>query len=51
MQGKTMGFKPKQSIVNGMTTISFPKENLATGIYVFQLQNTTELMQRRVMVY
>jgi hypothetical protein len=37
--------------VNGMTTISFPKENLATGIYVFQLQNTTELMQRRVMVY
>jgi hypothetical protein len=51
MQGKTMDFKPKQTMVNGMTTISFPKEDLATGIYVFQLQNNTQLLQRRVMVY
>jgi len=51
MQGKTMGSKPKQTMVNGMTTISFSKENLSTGIYVFKLQNSTQLLQRKVMVY
>ena len=51
MQGKTMGSKPKQTMVNGMTTISFSRENLSTGIYVFKLQNSTQLLQRKVMVY
>lgn len=51
MQGKTMASKPKQTMVNGMTTISFSKENLSTGIYVFKLQNSTQLLQRKVMVY
>jgi hypothetical protein len=51
LQGRVMGTKPKQTFVNGMTTISFPKENLSTGVYVFQLHNSTDVMQRRVMVY
>lgn len=51
LQGRVMGTKPKQTFVNGMTTISFPKESLSTGVYVFQLHNSTNVMQRRVMVY
>ena len=51
LQGKIMGSKPKQTMVDGMTTISFSKENLSTGIYVFKLQNSTQVLQRKVMVY
>ncbi len=51
LEGRTMGFKPKQTMVNGMTTISFAKEDLATGIYIFRLKNSTQMLQRRVMVY
>lgn len=51
LQGRTMGFKAQQNFQNGMTTVSFPKTDIATGVYIFQLRNSTQLLQRRVMVY
>lgn len=51
LQGRTMGYKAQQNFQNGMTTVSFPKTNISTGIYIFQLRNSTQMLQRRVMVY
>ncbi|MBL8002758.1 MAG: T9SS type A sorting domain-containing protein [Flavobacteriales bacterium] len=51
LQGRTMGYKAQQNFQNGMTTVSFPKTDIATGIYVFQLRNSDQLLQRRVMIY
>ncbi len=49
ISGKIIGFK-SQTIGN-MTIVSFPKEKLSTGIYIFKIQNSTRLLQCRVMVY
>ncbi|MCB0791503.1 MAG: T9SS type A sorting domain-containing protein [Flavobacteriales bacterium] len=49
-QGKVMVTRPKQQIQNGITHLSFPKDAIATGIYMIQLQNDNSALNRRIMI-
>jgi len=50
-QGKVMITRTSQTINNGYTTLKVDKSSIAPGIYVVQLQNATNLMTRRAMIY
>ncbi len=47
-QGKVMAVQAAQAIGTGITTLHVPKRGIATGIYLVQLQNSTNRMSRRV---
>lgn len=47
-QGKVMASRGAQTINTGTTTLRVDKRDIATGIYVVQLYNSTNMMSRRV---
>ncbi|MCB9171016.1 MAG: T9SS type A sorting domain-containing protein [Flavobacteriales bacterium] len=49
-QGKVMVTRPEQQIQNGITHLAFPKNGIATGIYMIQLQNEGGSLNRRIMI-
>ncbi len=50
-QGKVMLSRPSQAISKGYTPLKLNKNGIATGVYVICLQNTNDVMTRRVMLY
>lgn len=49
-QGKVMTVRPSQVINTGATTLKVNKGTIATGVYVVQLQNASNVMTRRVIL-
>ena len=47
-QGKVMTTRSSQAINTGSTTLRVDKRDIATGIYMVQLLNSTNMMSRRV---
>lgn len=47
-QGKVMTTRASQAINTGSTTLQVDKRGIATGIYMVQLFNSTNMMSRRV---
>lgn len=47
-QGKVMATRTSQAINTGSTTLRIDKRDIATGIYMVQLLNSTNMMSRRV---
>ncbi len=50
-QGKMLGGKQAQAVNTGITTLRLEKRDIATGIYVLQLQNQANRMSRRLHVH
>lgn len=50
-QGKVMLTRPAQNILKGYTPLKLSKAGISTGVYVIALQNTNDVMTRRVMLY
>jgi hypothetical protein len=50
VQGKELMTYPSQVINDGVTTLSFDKGTISTGVYVLRLHNADNMMSRRIVL-